>query len=286
MRVPGRTHKARVVAHGNHVFKALVTVAYPAAQQRPPLKLGLDGKRDGDRVAFKHGSWSGVYAAGKIAGTIGSNGVFEMTRYVPKSPTEGRKPPEGAIVLLDGKSFEQMQRGRTKDGKQSEWQVDEADGSVLIPRRGMRSKASVEGSFDLHVEFLVPFRPDKRSQGRGNSGVYLPCRTEIQVLDSFGMTTYTGGGCGGLYRWKDPDTFEGFNLSSYPPMVWQTYDVEYRVRTDGGKPAGFLTVHHNGVKIHDSVRLKRPPRKGGFSFQDHGNPLRYRNIWVLAVRGT
>jgi len=111
------------------------------------------------------------------------------------------------------------------------------------------------------------------------------------------MTTYLGGGCGGLYKWKDPDVMEvidslknrkdnRFNLASLPPLEWQTYDVEYRVRRDeSGKPAAYLTVLHNDIKIHDSVKLRKKPRKGTFNFQDHGNPVRYRNIWVLPVKG-
>jgi len=169
--------------------------------------------------------------------------------------------------------------------------IDE-DGSLQVPQGGMNSKQRFEGSFDAHVEYMCPLRATARSQGRGNSGVFLPCGTEIQVLDSFGACTYLGGGCGGLYRWKNPDTMDvlesaenknenKFNLSSRPPLQWQTYDVEYRVRKDDkGNPAGYLTVFHNGIKIHDNVKLQRPPRNGNFSFQDHGNPVRYRNIWV------
>lgn len=169
------------------------------------------------------------------------------------------------------------------------------DGSMRIPRGGMNSRRRFKGSLDLHVEFMCPLRPTQRSQGRGNSGVYLPCGTEIQVLDSFGMTTYLGGGCGGLYKWKDPDTMEiidslkntkenRFNAASLPPLEWQTYDVEYRVRPDqSAQSAAFLTVLHNGIKIHDNVKLRKKPRQGTFHFQDHGNPVRYRNIWVLPV---
>jgi hypothetical protein len=169
---------------------------------------------------------------------------------------------------------------------------DEKDGSVQIPQGGMNSVPQFAGDFDAHVEFMCNLQPEARSQGRGNSGCYLPCGQEIQVLDSFGMTTYLGGGCGGLYGKKDPDTMEpipslgsekenAFNLASLPPLAWQTYDIEYRVKPDDDKK-GLLTVHHNdhnGVKIHDAVELDHKP--GHFHFQDHGNPVRYRNIWVV-----
>ncbi len=118
-------------------------------------------------------------------------------------------------------------------------------GTLQVPKKGMTSKQAFAGDFFLHVEFMSPFMPEARGQGRGNSGCYLPNGQEVQVLDSFGMETYTGGGCGGLYKYKDPDAFDVFSLASLPPGEWQTYDVEFRVV--GGR--GRLTVLHNGIKI-------------------------------------
>ena len=274
---------ARVVALGANAYKVFAIQHLPDDKT---AKAEMDGKLDGDKVIFAGKDWSGTHAAGAVTGKIGADGSFEVKRIVPQSPTVGKKPPEGAVVLLDGKNFDQMTVRKDKQGKEPEWQVSEDDGSVQIPRRGMRTKYATDGSYDLHVEFMCPLRADKRSQGRGNSGVHLTCGQEIQVLDSFGMTTYKGGGCGGLYRWKDPDAFDAFSLASYPPLTWQTYDVEYRVKRDAaGKPTGkpLLTVYHNGMKIHDAVPLNRRHRRGGLSFQDHGNPVRYRNIWVLPI---
>ena len=79
--------------------------------------------------------------------------------------------------------------------------------------------------------------------------------------------------------------FDVFSLASLPPLEWQTYDMEYRVEKVDGKPTGKprLTVYHNGIKIHDNVELPKPAKKGGFLWQDHGNPVRYRNIWVHPV---
>jgi hypothetical protein len=172
----------------------------------------------------------------------------------------------------------------------------DTDGSIQVPRGGMNSKRTFEGGFKLHVEFMNPLMPTEHSQGRGNSGVYLPNGEEIQVLDSFGETTYVGGGCGGLYAYKDPDTMDlieslkgksecQYTLASLPPLAWQTFDVEYRVEKKDGKYAGKprVTVLHNGIKIHDNAALRNDARKGGFQFQDHGNPVRYRNIWVLPL---
>jgi len=153
-----------------------------------------------------------------------------------------------------------------------------------------------KGSFDYHVEFLIPLRAESRGQGRGNSGVFFPCGTEIQVLDSFGMPTYTGGCCGGLYKWINPNAMQDipslkdkksenkFNLASLPPLEWQTYDIEYRVKVGkNGKKESYLTAYQNGIKIHDNVKLRRPFREGNLQYQDHGNPVHYRNIWFVPV---
>jgi len=317
--------EARVVATGDKQYQAFIRQTVDGGGVQ---KTELMGKTQGDGVAFEGAGWKGAYADGTIKGSVGA-GSFELKRTDPRSPTLGKKPAEGALVLLDGKSFDNLVRRSgpwylgpmERDGwgvwevpirtiaKQPQtwpseekvvpegWEltkdrrrVDEVvgiddDGSIRIPRGGMNSKPQFEGSFNAHVEFRVPFKPKDRGQGRGNSGVYLPCGQEIQVLDSFGMVTYKGGCCGGLYGMKDPDAFDGFSLASYPPLVWQTFDIEVRVRPDEqGKPAIFLTVYHNGIRIHDNVRLNRRPRKGGFHFQDHGNPVRYRNIWILPVK--
>ena len=170
------------------------------------------------------------------------------------------------------------------------------DGSLQVPKAGMNSKREFAGSFDLHVEFWLPLMPTAHGQGRSNSGVYLPCGQEIQVLDSFGEVTYKGGGCGGMYAFQDPDTMDviaslkdkpenNYSLASLPPLEWQTYDVEYRVDKKDGKYVGHphVTVYHNGIKIHDKFTLPQDAHKGHFHFQDHGNAVRFRNIWVLPV---
>jgi hypothetical protein len=92
-------------------------------------------------------------------------------------------------------------------------------------------------------------------------------------------------GCGGLYAFKDPDAFDDFSLASFPPLAWQTYDVEYRVEKKDGKPVGKprVTVVHNGIKIHDNAPLQFDAKVGPFHFQDHGDPVQYRNLWVLPV---
>lgn len=304
----------------------------------------MTGQADGDTIAFAgdagNVAWKAVYADGAIKGSTGDTGALDIRRVERKPPSLGQKPPAGAVVLLDGRNFAEVERkdkapwhvgDMSKDGlpvwevglqfsgekEPSAWPTPQQplpagwviaparrtvetvvgvgpDGSMVVPKGGLFSVRSFDGSYDLHVEFMCNFAPGSRSQARGNSGVYLHNGQEIQVLDSFGMATYPGGGCGGLYfTHKDPDGMEpilglraekenSYTLASLPPLQWQTYDIAFRVRKDDkGRPGGFLTVVHNGVTIHDAVPMN--PAKGKIHVQDHGNPVRYRNIWIAPV---
>ena len=280
--------EARVVAAGHGTYKVFVRQSLEGGKT---AKIELDGKTEGDSVRFsgKAGSvlWEASYADAVVKGTCGP-GAVELKRVVRQSPALGAKPPEGAVVLLDGEDSGELVKGRLAGGAEQPWKrVD--GGGIEVPKGGMTSKRRFDGSLKLHFEFKLPLMPNERSQGRANSGVFLPNSDEIQVLDSFGMTTYKGGGCGGLYAYKDPDAFDEFSLASAPPLQWQTFDVEYRVQKKDGKPAGNprVTVFHNGIKIHENVESRGAiigySPKGKFHFQDHGNPVHYRNIWVLPL---
>jgi hypothetical protein len=139
----------------------------------------------------------------------------------------------------------------------------------------------------LHVEFRTPYMPSSDGQARGNSGIYLQERYEVQVLDSFGLAPDPRGG-GAIY-----ETFSPRVNMSYPPLQWQTYDIEFsEARFDGeGKriaPAR-LSVRHNGVLIHDDVELSGPTGRGKdespaanpLLLQDHWDPVFYRNVWMV-----
>jgi hypothetical protein len=141
----------------------------------------------------------------------------------------------------------------------------------------------------LHLEFRIPFQPTARGQSRGNSGVYLQRRYEIQILDSFGLEPKNND-CAAVYEATPPDV----NMS-YPPLSWQTYDIEFtaaRYDSTGKKTANaVVTVYHNGVKVHDRREIKGPTGHGikeednpkQLNLQNHGNPVHFRNVWVVPV---
>jgi hypothetical protein len=192
-----------------------------------------------------------------------------------KSPTLGKEPPAGAVVLFDGTNADNFKNGRmTEDG---------------LLEQGCTSKRTF-GSHRLHIEFRLPYQPHDRGQGRGNSGLYLQGRYEVQMLDSFGLEGKQNE-CGGVYSVSAPR----LNMC-FPPLSWQTYDVDYRAAKydENGKLLSNprMTVEHNGVTIHEDLELpgernttaapvRAGPEAGPVYLQDHGNPVRYRNIWVV-----
>ena len=177
------------------------------------------------------------------------------------------------MVLFDGSSADQWNGGKiTPEG---------------LLAMGVTSKQAFQ-SGKLHIEFRTPFMPKARGQGRGNSGVYLQDRYEVQVLDSFGLKGENNE-CGGIYSIAKPKV----NMA-FPPLSWQTYDIdfeaaEYDASGVKAKPA-VITVRHNGVLIHDRVEVskgttaagrKEGADSGPIQLQNHGNPVVYRNIWFV-----
>jgi hypothetical protein len=188
------------------------------------------------------------------------------------SPTLGAPPPPGAVVLFDGHGTKAFAEG-----------APDPRGFLAA---GARTREAF-GSFRLHLEFRTPFMPDARGQFRGNSGLYLQGRYEIQVLDSFGLES-ANNECGAIYEQHAP----AVNMS-FPPLVWQTYDIDFEAAkfdASGQKTAdAVVTVRHNGVLIHDGVAISGPtgrgepegPEPGPLLLQDHWNPVVYRNIWLV-----
>jgi 3-keto-disaccharide hydrolase len=198
--------------------------------------------------------------------------LAKLDKIKRKSPTLGARPPAGAVVLFDGSSAESFSPGKMSD-----------DGLLIA---GATSKQKF-GSCHLHLEFQLPFMPAAQGQARGNSGCYLQGRYEVQMLDSFGLSGEDNE-CGGLYEIKAPDV----NMC-FPPLTWQTYDIDYTAaQYDDGKKVknATITVSHNGQVIHQDVELPRAtraapvaegPEPGPVYLQDHGNPVRYRNVWLV-----
>ena len=210
-----------------------------------------------------------------------------------QGPAEvGSKPPRGAIVLFDGTDSVQWKHANGNGPIQ--WIIKD-DCLEVKPRSGSILSRREFGDCWLHVEFNLPLMPGAQGQARANSGVYLQGRYEIQVLDSFRNPTYPNGGVGAIYGQKDPD-----KDAVRPPGVWQAYDIHFRAaRLDSAgkvieRPR--MTVFHNGVLIHDNVEIAETEtlRNVGGQFaplgpillQDHGNPVRFRNIWIITKQSS
>lgn len=273
----GENSAAQVIALGGGKFHivgwshGLPGVAFDAER-----KTEVDAVREGDRVTFTGEGWSGQIDGGTLTGTNADGKTWTLQKTERQSPTLGAKPPPGAVVLFEGTNAEAWQGGKM-----------DARGFLAC---GTKSKQAF-GSCALHIEFRTPFRPGARGQGRGNSGVYLQDRYEVQVLDSFGLKGESNE-CGGIYTIAKPRV----NMC-LPPLAWQTYDIEFedaRFDNDGRKmkPAA-ITVRHNGVLVHDHVEVPkattaagRPegPEAGPLQLQNHGNPVFFRNIWLVEKR--
>lgn len=190
-------------------------------------------------------------------------------------------PPADAVVLFDGKDLSKWTNG-------DKWEVK--DGYAVVRNADITTKDSF-GDYQLHVEFATPEVVKGSGQGRGNSGVFLSNRYEVQVLDSYGNKTYFDGQCAALYKQMPPMA----NVSR-KPGEWQTYDIVYtapRFADDKKllKPA-YVTVIHNGVVVqnhyelqgttwfHQAPAYEPHPPKQPIRLQNHGDPVNYRNIWL------
>lgn len=237
------------------------------------MRRKSDGQMSGSVATFK-GDIYRITIDGEKATVVADDGnpVGDLIKVERKSPTLGMAPPAGAVVLFDGSSADGFEDGKLTEGN--------------LLAAGCVCKTPMEDG-KLHLEFRTPYKPNARGQDRGNSGVYLQSRYEVQVLDSFGLEGEKDE-CGGIYGVAKPK----FNMC-FPPLTWQTYDIEFtsaKYNAAGQKTSNArATISHNGVIIHDDLEFPSStpgkddegPEPLGVYLQGHGNPVVYRNIWFL-----
>ncbi len=269
-----RLFGVQIVAGGGGQFDiGLFPGGLPGAGWNGDPKITTDGERTAATLTVSSGGTAELRDQQLHVRNADGEPIGKLTKVRRKSPTLGLPAPPHATMLFDGSNADAFEGGRMTD-----------DGLLM---QGAMSHEKFQ-DFRLHLEFRTPFMPAARSQQRGNSGVYMQGRYEVQILDSFGLAGRDNE-CGGIYGVKPPDLNMAFS-----PFTWQTYDVEFtapRFDEQGNKTADArMTVRHNGVPVHKGVTIPGPtraskvpegPEPGPLYLQDHGNPVRFRNIWIV-----
>ncbi|MBW3598620.1 MAG: DUF1080 domain-containing protein [Planctomycetes bacterium] len=301
----GQTLGAQVISLAGGAFQAVVYPdGLPGAGWGGEEKILMDGRLEGEKAVFEpasgdksyladppekfsatkdfppqgHKPYTAVIDGEVMEGETDDGKPFRLKQAVRASQTMSKKPPSGAVVLFDGtkESMKNWQGGR----------LDEQTGLLNTDGKDILTKDNFN-NYTMHLEFLLPYRPGARGQGRGNSGFYQVDHYEVQILDSFGLEGLNNE-CGGVYTKADPSV----NMC-FPPLAWQTYDADFTnaVRDDSGEKIknARLTLRHNGVVVHDDIEIDGPTgghrsdpegTPGPIKLQGHGNPLQFRNIWI------
>jgi hypothetical protein len=266
----------QVVALGGEEFSGMLYLGgLPGSGWDRERRHALAGRRDGEQVHLT-GDGMDVLVGDRSAKVASAERllVAELRKVHRESPTLGQELPADGVAIFDGTPGEYLRNAKVDD-----------DGLLM---HGCEINAPAR-DFTLHIEFRLPYMPYARGQGRANSGVYIHSRYEVQVLDSFGLTGEFNE-CASLYRYQPPLV----NMC-LPPLSWQTYDILFlapRFDADGNKVQNArVTVHHNGVPVQRAFelehgtgagqRLGEGPNVLPIKLQDHGNPVRFRNVWMI-----
>ena len=231
----------------------------------------------------------GALAQGKPRETLEPT-VTEVWDLKPVKITPATTPggaPSDAIIIFDGKDLSKW--ASAKDGSDAKWEVK--DGAFTVTKGpGDIKKKQAFGDMQLHIEWRTPAKVEGDGQGRGNSGIFLQERYELQVLDSYESPTYSNGQASSIYKQAIP-----LVNACLKPGEWQTYDVIYTEPrfSENGRVVipGHITVLQNGVLTLNNQPISGPTEykglpvyqshgKASIKLQDHGNPVSYRNIWV------
>jgi 3-keto-disaccharide hydrolase len=272
-KVGDQSFGAQIIARGSGKFDGVI---YPG---------GLPGagwdteKKEKHKISGETADGNTKLVGGDFEATIANGSLVlklkdksgELKRLHRESPSLGMRAPEGALILFDGSNVDLWTPGKPAE-----------TGLMGV---GTRTKQVFE-NYTLHLEFRSPYMPYATGQARGNSGMYLGDQYECQILDSFGLEGEDNE-CGGIYKNSRPK----LNMC-LPPLSWQTYDVDFtcaKFDAEGKVTApAKVTMKHNGVVIHDALELKTTPgggrsdeKPGAIFLQDHGDPVRFRNIWVV-----
>ncbi|HEX3134820.1 MAG TPA: DUF1080 domain-containing protein [Planctomycetota bacterium] len=269
----------QVIAYGKGTFTAVILPGgLPGAGWDGKTRQELSGKTAGTETTFSGDAGKAVISAGALT-FIGSDGkAVSLKKTVRVSPTLGAKPPAGAVVLFDGTNV---------DAWDDKAKIQTVGGEKVLAY-GPETKAKFT-SYQLHVEFRTPFKPQAKGQERGNSGVYIHHTYEFQVLDSFGLVpenNYTGS----LYTLVPPSV-----NACFPPLTWQTYDIDFnnpQFDAAGMKTKNaHATVKLNGITVQDDLDIPHgtganktraeTPAGGPLWLQDHQNPVFFRNVWLM-----
>ncbi|MEC8043647.1 MAG: DUF1080 domain-containing protein [Verrucomicrobiota bacterium] len=260
----GKIYKQGVsieTADGKRKYLAANPKEFSATRKFPPIgHKAFSGSIDGKRM--------------QLLGTGNRNLILNKTTR--KSPTLEKKAPSKALVLFDGTNKNNWEGGR----------LDQKTKLLNTDGKDIRTKKKFS-NYHLHLEFLLPYRPRARGQGRGNSGLYNIDMYENQILDSFGLEGLNNE-CGGIYSITDSRV-----NACFPPLSWQTYDIDFtNARSKNGKKISNarITARLNGILIHENFEIPRKTggsrnepegTSGSIKLQGHGNPLQFRNIWIV-----